>query len=96
MRRCYLVCYDISAPKRLRRVHKVLRGYGEPWQFSVFFSVLKDIDRVRLQNDLEKEMNQKEDQIMILDLGPDEKKAREAATVMGRSLPEQDSGIVVI
>jgi CRISPR-associated protein Cas2 len=96
MRRCYLVCYDIRDPKRLRRVHKVLKGYGESWQFSVFFCVLKDIDRVRLQTDLEEQMNQKEDQTMILDLGPNEKEAREAATVIGQPLPEQDSGIVVV
>jgi len=96
MRRCYLVCYDIRDPKRLRRVHKVLKGYGDAWQFSVFFCVLKDIDRVRLQTDLEEQMNQKEDQAMILDLGPNEKEAREAATVIGQPLPEQDSGIVVV
>lgn len=96
MRRCYLVCYDIRDPKRLRRVHKVLKGYGEAWQFSVFFCVLKDIDRVRLQTDLKEQMNQKEDQAMILDLGPNEKEAREAATVIGQPLPEQDSGIVVV
>lgn len=96
MRRCYLVCYDIRNPKRLRRVHKVLKGYGEAWQLSVFFCVLKDIDRVRLQTDLEEQMNQKEDQAMILDLGPNEKEAREAATVIGQPLPEQDSGIVVV
>lgn len=96
MRRCYLVCYDIRDPKRLRRVHKVLKGYGEAWQFSVFFCVLKDIDRVRLQTDLEEEMNLKEDQALILDLGPSEKEAREATTVIGQSLPEQDSDIVVV
>ena len=96
MRRCYLVCYDIRDPKRLRRVHKVLQGYGEAWQFSVFFCVLKDIDRVRLQTDLEEHMDQKQDQAMILDLGPNEKEAREAAKVIGQPLPEQESGIVVV
>lgn len=96
MRRCYLVCYDIRDPKRLRHVHKVLKGYGEAWQLSVFFCVLKDIDRVRLQSDLEEQMNQKEDQAMILDLGPNEKEARETVTVIGQPLPEQDSGIVVV
>jgi CRISPR-associated protein Cas2 len=96
MRRCYLVCYDIRNPKRLRRVHKVLKGYGEAWQLSVFFCVLKDIDRVRLQADLEEQMNLKEDQAMILDLGPNEEQARKAATVVGQPLPDQDSGIVVI
>ena len=96
MRRCYLVCYDIRHPKRLRRVHKVLKGYGESWQFSIFFCVLKDIDRVRLQADLEERMNLKEDQTVILDLGPNERKARKAVTVIGQPLPEQDSGVVVV
>lgn len=96
MRRSYLVCYDIREPKRLRHVHKVLRGYGEAWQFSVFFCVLKDIDRVRLQTDLEEQINQKEDQVMILDLGPNEENARKTVTVIGQPLPEPESGIVVI
>ncbi|MFQ5654913.1 MAG: CRISPR-associated endonuclease Cas2 [Planctomycetota bacterium] len=96
MRRCYLVCYDIRHPKRLRRVHKVIKGYGEAWQYSVFFCVLKEIDRVRLQSDLEEEMNLKEDQAMIIDLGADLKKAREAVCVIGLSLPRQDSGTVVV
>jgi len=96
MRRCFLVCYDIRNPKRLRRVHKVLKGYGEAWQFSVFFCTLKDIERVRLQTDLEEQMNLKEDQAMILDLGPNEEEARKAATVVGQPLPDQDSGIVVV
>jgi CRISPR-associated protein Cas2 len=74
----------------------VFKGYGEAWQFSVFFCVLKDIDRVRLQSDLEEEMNQKEDQVVLLDLGPNEQGVREAATVIGQALPDQDGGIVVI
>ncbi len=96
MRRCYLACYDIRNPKRLRRVHKILKGYGEAWQFSVFFCVLKEIDRVRLQSDLEEAMNLKEDQAMVVDLGADEKKAREAASVIGQPLSEQASGTVVV
>lgn len=96
MRRCYLVCYDIRDPKRLRGVHRLLKGYGEAWQFSIFFCVIRGIDRVRLQADLAEMVNQSEDQAIILDLGTDEEAAREAATVIGRPLPEQDTGIVVV
>jgi len=74
----------------------MLKGYGEAWQFSVFFCVLKGIDRVRLQSALEEHINQKEDQVIFVDLGPDEKEARAAATVIGKRLPEQESKIVVI
>lgn len=96
MRRSYLVCYDIRQPKRLRRVHRTLKGYGEPWQYSVFYCVLRAIDRVRLENDLREVLNMKEDQVMIVDLGGNDEAAREAAKVLGASLPEAESGMVVI
>jgi len=96
MRRSYLVCYDIREPRRLHRVHRIVRGYGERWQYSVFFCVLKDIDRVRLQSDLEAEMNLKEDQVVIIDMGPDEKAARNLAATLGQSLPTRESSIMVI
>lgn len=96
MRRCYLVCYDIRSQKRWRQVFKIMNGYGEHWQYSVFFCPLKEIDRVRMQTRLEEEMNLKEDQLIIVDLGPNEAAARESATVLGPSLPEGESGVVVI
>jgi len=96
MRRCYLVCYDIRDPKRLRRVHKTMKGYGESWQYSVFFCVLKDIDRVRMQTDLESHMNLRDDQTLIIDMGSDEEVSREATSIIGQALPDQKMGIVVI
>jgi len=96
MRRCYLVCYDIRDPKRWRKVFRIMKGYGEHWQYSVFFCVLKDIDRVRMQTELEEAMNLGVDQTMIIDLGPDEQLARQSATVLGPSLPPADTGMVVV
>ncbi|MDR0535374.1 MAG: CRISPR-associated endonuclease Cas2, partial [Puniceicoccales bacterium] len=34
-RRRYLVCYDIANPKRLRRVARLLEGFGTRLQYSV-------------------------------------------------------------
>lgn len=96
MRRCYLVCYDIRDDKRLRRVHRVMKAYGEPWQYSVFYCTLKSIDRVRLEAALREEMNMKEDQVLIVDLGSNEDAAREASTFLGAGVPQQESGMVVI
>ena len=96
MRRCYLVCYDIRNPKRLRRVFRIMKGYGEHWQFSIFFCTLKDIDRVHLQSDLEEEMNLKEDQVMIIDMGSNEDEARKDIVVLGQSLEMQDERIIVL
>lgn len=96
MRRCYLVCYDVRDPKRLRRTHKVMKAYGEAWQYSVFYCTLKAIDRVRLENALREVLNLKVDQLLIVDLGGNEDAAREAATTLGPGLPQQEDGIVVI
>ncbi len=96
MRRSYLICYDIRNDKRLRRIHKLMKAYGEPWQYSVFYCLLKAIDRVRLENSAKEILNLKEDQLLIVDLGSNEDAAREAATVLGQSLPEAEGGVVVV
>lgn len=96
MRRCFLVCYDISDAKRLRRIHKLMKGFGESWQYSIFFCVLKDKDRVRMQMMIEEEINQHEDRVMFLELGTDEQFVRGRITVLGEALPELETGIIVI
>ena len=96
MRRCFLVCYDIRDPKRLRQVHKICKGYGESWQYSIFFCVIKPIDRVRLQTELEEVMNMRVDQVPIIDLGPDEPSARATAVALGQPMGERLEGVVVI
>lgn len=96
MRRCYLVAYDIRDDKRLRLVHRCLKGYGEPWQYSVFFCVLRDIDRMRLERDLLRIINQSVDQVLILALGNDEEAVQDALTVLGQRLESLHTGHSVL
>lgn len=96
MRRSYLICYDVRDAKRLRKIHKLMKAYGEPWQYSVFYCTLKAIDRVRLEVAAREVLNLKEDQLLLVDLGGNDDAAREAATVLGQSLPQQEGGTVVI
>jgi len=49
-----------------------------------------------MQSQLEEHMNLKEDQCVIVDLGPNEEEARAAATVLGPSLPKGETGVVVV
>jgi CRISPR-associated protein Cas2 len=44
-----LVCYDIREDRRLRRVAKLLEGYGERIQYSVFRVRLSTTDEERLR-----------------------------------------------
>ncbi|MGH2588109.1 MAG: CRISPR-associated endonuclease Cas2 [Dehalococcoidia bacterium] len=44
-----LVCYDIRDDKRLRRVAKLLEGYGERLQYSVFRVRLSTTEEEKLR-----------------------------------------------
>ena len=96
MRRCYLLCYDIREQRRLRQVHRIAKAYGESWQYSVFYCVLSEIDRVRLERDLLEIINLKQDQILIIDLGPHDDALRDRVCTLGPSLPEPDGRVVII
>lgn len=68
-RRRYLIGYDIADPKRLRRVCKIMEGYGERLQYSVFISDLSPSELVHARADVEEEMLMTEDSVVIVDLG---------------------------
>ena len=87
----YLVCYDICDPKRLRRVYKTMRGYGERMQYSVFLCELPPIRLAELRAALEKVVAAMEDQVLIIPLGsPKGRPTREMTTVgLPLVLPEK-------
>jgi CRISPR-associated protein Cas2 len=72
MRRHYLVTYDICDAKRLRRVFKTMKGFGAHLQLSVFQCDLPEIDVVRMKAALTEIIDQREDQVLIIDLGSTE------------------------
>ena len=68
--RLYLVTYDIANPKRWRSIFKVLKGYGQWLQLSVFQCRLTLRRRVEMTEHLESSIKLAEDHILIIDLGP--------------------------
>jgi CRISPR-associated protein Cas2 len=66
----YIVAYDIAAPRRWRRVFRIMEGYGEWVQLSVFQCRLNRMRRIDLKLALEEVINHAEDHVIILDLGP--------------------------
>jgi CRISPR-associated protein Cas2 len=66
----YIVAYDIANPQRWRRLFRLMNGYGEWLQLSVFQCRLSPRRRVELRLALAELINHAEDHIVILDLGP--------------------------
>ncbi len=82
-RRRYLVCYDVRDPKRLRRTHKKMLGYGEPLQYSVFLCDLSPMELLKMEKALRAVMNLKEDALLVANLGPVEGTAEERIRFLG-------------
>lgn len=62
-----LVCYDVRDEKRYRRLHKVMKGYGEPVQYSIFRCRLDDRQTAELRWELAQILDA-EDSLLIVDL----------------------------
>jgi len=66
----YIVAYDIAAPRRWRKVFRIMEGYGEWLQLSVFQCRLSRRRRIELKLALDEVIDHRQDHVVILDLGP--------------------------
>ena len=97
MRHRYLVAYDVSDPKRLRRVHKKLLGFGDPLQYSVFRCDLSDVERTKLREELVGLIHHTEDRVLIVDIGPMAGRADIAFEYLGiqQEMPVEREAVIV-
>ena len=65
----YIVSYDIRSDRRWRKVFKIMKGYGEWLQFSIFQCQLSKMRLVRMRGALEQEIKHDEDHVLIMDMG---------------------------
>ena len=96
MRNRFIVAYDVSNAKRLRRTFKKMNGFGEPIQYSVFACDLSRKERVLLEEALTEIINLKEDRVLIIDTGPIEGRAAETLTTLGRQLKPEPREVTVV
>ena len=96
MRNSYIVTYDISDDKRLRRVFKIMRGFGDHLQYSVFECQLTPTDLVRLRTALAKVIHHTEDQVLFVNLGPAEGRGDRVIAALGRPYTAVDAPCLVV
>ncbi len=88
-----LVCYDISNPKRLRKVAHTCEDFGQRRQLSVFLVRVSTADLVRLRNRLYDIIDKNEDQVLFIPLTDGDLKRMEA---IGRATDGYDKNDVVM
>ena len=96
MRNSYLVCYDISDEKRLRKVFKAMRGYGDHLQYSVFECQWTPMDLLRCRNELSGIIHHGEDQVLFVNLGPAERRGDRVITALGKPYTAIDAPCIVV
>ena len=96
MRNSYIVSYDISDPKRLRRVFKTLRNWGDHLQYSVFECQLNRTDLVRLRAQLTEIIHHDDDQVLFVDLGPSEGRGDRVISAVGKPYISVDAPCIVV
>jgi CRISPR-associated protein Cas2 len=98
MRHRWLIAYDVSDSKRLRRMHRLLDGYGDAVQYSVFVCDLTDVELQLLREQILRVMHQTEDRVMFADLGPMAGRAQSSIDFVGRagvSLAEKPGAVII-
>lgn len=96
MKSTFIVSYDVCHPKRLRRVFKLMKGWGIPVQYSVFQCDLSPKELVELKSALEDEMDLGADQVLFINVGPTDGRAKDSIESMGKPYTFPLGGPVVI
>lgn len=96
MREYVLVAYDISNPKRLKKVYKTMRGFGDRIQGSVFLCQISKKEEKILQMKLDDIIVSSEDQILIIRLGKKENISfSKLWVVIGKQVNISDNSILI-
>ncbi len=91
----YIISYDIADPKRWRRIFRLMEGYGEWLQLSVFQARLSQRRHAELRVAIEGIIRQGEDHVLILELGPADA-IRPAVESLGKTFDKVERKPVIV
>ena len=96
MRRLYIVAYDIRDPKRWRKIFRVMRGFGDHLQLSVFRCELSEKEKMEMIMKLDPNLHHEEDQVLIIPMGPAGGETEQEVISLGLPYhPSERSAIII-
>ena len=96
MRNLFLVAYDVSEPARLQKMHRTLLGFGDPIQYSIFLSCLSRQEKLLMVAAVREVLNEREDRVIVVDLGPAEGRGESSVEFLGRRLELGDRRAIIV
>jgi CRISPR-associated protein Cas2 len=96
MRSTYLVTYDIRNDKRLRKVFRTMRDFGDHLQYSVFECQMNPIDLARCRHELGQIIKHDEDQVLFVNLGPSDGRGERVIESLGQPYSPIDAPCIVV
>ena len=96
MRHAYVVTYDISNPKRLRRVYRLMLGWGDHIQLSVFECELSSRELIELRTALSEIIDPSEDQVLFALIGRVQGRGASAIHSLGRPYIDPERTAIVV
>ena len=94
--RLWLVTYDIRDDRRLRKVYRLMRGYGQHTQYSVFLCELSATRFAELQARLEQLIAKRRDQVLFVDLGPAGGRTLRKISALGQPFSRDRVGPIIV
>jgi CRISPR-associated protein Cas2 len=96
LKTAYLVAYDIVDDRRRTKLYKLLRGYGEHLQFSVFRCDLTPVRHAKLLGEIQLRISTREDQVLVVDLGPSVGRGDDCIHAIGMKYISPERTVIVV
>jgi CRISPR-associated protein Cas2 len=96
MRRSYLITYDIRDDKRLRKVYRTMKNFGDHLQYSVFECQLSLAELQQCRAELAAIIHHRLDQVLFVDLGPSDYRGERVITALGQAYTPLDAACCVV
>ena len=96
MRSTYIICYDIADDKRLRKVFKTMKAYGDHLQYSVFECQLSPSDLILCRQRLSEIINHAHDQVLFINLGPSDGRGERTIAALGQPYNPIDASCMIV
>ena len=95
MRRRYLIAYDVADDRRRNGVFRALMDNGDHVQYSVFLCDLNARELAELKGLLSETINNRQDQVLILDMGSADQESRDVLQCIGKSYEPNARAMVI-